>query len=82
MRGIGALASTRQFGSEWITYKASDGSLWKYLGDKGIGGCEVCDAEPVWRWACVEGRWKGAVCVACSSEHAIEAIEGFINYGK
>lgn len=58
---------------------ASDGSEWERIDTASIGGCEVCGRRQAWRWACVEGRWEGAICVACTDEHAIEAIEGFIN---
>lgn len=62
--------------------RVSDGSFWGLMEGWAFRGCEVCGAKPAGRWACLSGNWTGAVCVACGTEHAKQAIEEFINYGK
>lgn len=63
-------------------YFGSDESVWGKLPDVGKFHCVVCNTLTEQRWACVIGKWEGAIIVACNDAHAIEGIEKFINYER
>lgn len=61
------------------TIKAVDGSLWGCLEDgHTVAPCEVCGHRDCWRWVCLEGRWSGAIVVACCYLCASMAIHAFV----